>query len=91
MAYIRARQLIDLNRRCLDDLATAVLERETLTREDLDDIFDAHRLKRRLEPDRQARHGNNRRAHLHRDRHIQRRSDGDHVDQLYGRGAADRE
>jgi cell division protease FtsH len=50
MAFIRARQLITLNRRCLDDLASAVLERETLTREDLDDIFAAHKLERRLIP-----------------------------------------
>ena len=30
---------------CLDDLATAALERETLTREELDEIFDAHELR----------------------------------------------
>src|SRR3954454_11439379 len=39
-----------LNRRCLDDLATNALERETLTREDLDEIFDAHDLRRNLIP-----------------------------------------
>jgi ATP-dependent Zn protease len=50
MAYSRARQLISLNRRCLDDLAAAVLERETLTREDLDEIFEAHELTRTLLP-----------------------------------------
>jgi cell division protease FtsH len=54
MAFVRATQLISLNRQCLDDLATAVLERETLTREDLDDIFDAHKLERRLIPDSEA-------------------------------------
>ena len=50
MAYSRARQLISLNRRCIDDLAAAVLERETLTREDLDEIFNAHELTRTLLP-----------------------------------------
>src|SRR5262245_2093142 len=50
MAYARARQLMQLNRDCLDDLATNSLERETLTREDLDEIFDAHQLRRTLVP-----------------------------------------
>ena len=50
MAYARARQLMQLNRRCLDDLAANALERETLTREDLDEIFDAHDLDRTLLP-----------------------------------------
>ncbi len=50
MAYARARQLMQLNRKCLDDLATNALERETLTREDLDDIFDAHDLRKTLVP-----------------------------------------
>jgi cell division protease FtsH len=50
MAYARARQLMQANRRCLDDLATNALERETLTREDLDEIFDAHDLRRTLVP-----------------------------------------
>jgi cell division protease FtsH len=50
MAYARARQLMRLNRQCLDDLATNALERETLTREDLDEIFDAHDLRRTLLP-----------------------------------------
>ncbi len=50
MAYARARQLMQLNRDCLDDLATNALERETLTREDLDEIFDAHDLRRTLLP-----------------------------------------
>jgi cell division protease FtsH len=44
MALSRARRLVAINRRCLDDLAAAVLERETLTREDLDEIFAAHEL-----------------------------------------------
>jgi hypothetical protein len=51
MAYARARQLMSVNRQCLDDLATNALERETLTREDLDEIFDAHDLRRSLVPD----------------------------------------
>jgi cell division protease FtsH len=50
MAYARARQLMTVNRQCLDDLATNALERETLTREDLDEIFDAHDLRRSLLP-----------------------------------------
>lgn len=51
MAFSRARQLLSLNRRCLDNLATNVLERETLTREDLDDIFDANELTTALVPE----------------------------------------
>ena len=43
-AYRRARALLSENRGCLDDLAANALERETLTREDLDDIFGAHEL-----------------------------------------------
>jgi cell division protease FtsH len=54
MAYARARQLMELNRRTLDDLAAAALEHETLTREDLDDIFDAHELRRTLLPETEA-------------------------------------
>src|SRR3954449_8630975 len=50
MAYARARQLMKINRQCLDDLATNALERETLTREDLDEIFAAHDLRRTLLP-----------------------------------------
>jgi cell division protease FtsH len=50
MAYARAHRLMELNRDCLDDLAANALERETLTREDLDDIFDAHELQRTLTP-----------------------------------------
>ena len=44
-AYRRARALLADNRECLDDLATAALERETLTREELDEIFAAHELR----------------------------------------------
>jgi cell division protease FtsH len=51
MAYARARQLMQVNRQCLDDLASNALERETLTREDLDEIFDAHELRRSLVPE----------------------------------------
>jgi cell division protease FtsH len=43
-AYARARDLLRANRKCLDDLAANALERETLTREDLDEIFAAHEL-----------------------------------------------
>ena len=49
IAYSRARRLVERNRRCLDDLAANALERETLTREDLDEIFAAHEL-RRVDP-----------------------------------------
>jgi cell division protease FtsH len=44
-AYRRARGLLHENRKCLDDLAAAALERETLTREELDEIFAAHELR----------------------------------------------
>jgi cell division protease FtsH len=43
-AYRRARALLAANRECLDDLAANALEHETLTREDLDQIFAAHEL-----------------------------------------------
>jgi cell division protease FtsH len=43
-SYRRARALVAANRECLDDLAANALERETLTREDLDEIFAAHEL-----------------------------------------------
>jgi len=43
-AYRRARTLLAAHRECLDDLAANALERETLTREDLDEIFAAHAL-----------------------------------------------
>jgi cell division protease FtsH len=44
-AQRRARALLSANRDCLDDLAANALERETLTREDLDEIFAAHELR----------------------------------------------
>jgi cell division protease FtsH len=44
-AYRRARALLAGNRDCLDDLAANALERETLTREELDEIFAAHELR----------------------------------------------
>jgi cell division protease FtsH len=44
VAYSRARRMVEQNRRCLDDLAASALERETLTRDDLDAIFAAHGL-----------------------------------------------
>ena len=44
-AYRRAGALVAANRECLDDLAANALERETLTREDLDEIFAAHELR----------------------------------------------
>ena len=40
----RARALLSANLEVLDHLAVLALERETLTREDLDDIFEAHEL-----------------------------------------------
>jgi cell division protease FtsH len=43
-AHRRARALLAANRECLDNLAANALERETLTREDLDEIFAAHEL-----------------------------------------------
>jgi cell division protease FtsH len=49
-AYRRARALLAANRGCLDDLAVNALERETLTREDLDEIFAAHELRGLTEP-----------------------------------------
>jgi cell division protease FtsH len=41
-AFRQARALLAGNRECLDHLAAAALERETLTREELDEIFAAH-------------------------------------------------
>jgi cell division protease FtsH len=38
-AYRRSRALLTANRKCLDDLADQALIRETLTREELDEIF----------------------------------------------------
>ena len=43
-SHRRARALLASNRECLDNLAANALERETLTREDLDEIFAAHEL-----------------------------------------------
>jgi cell division protease FtsH len=48
-AYRRARALLGANRTCLDDLAAKALERETLTREELDEIFAAHDLRELVE------------------------------------------
>jgi len=47
-AVSRARAIVSANRRCLDNLTASALERETLTREDLDEIFAANEL---VEPD----------------------------------------
>ncbi|HEX6667748.1 MAG TPA: AAA family ATPase [Solirubrobacterales bacterium] len=44
-AHRRARALLAANRACLDALADAALERETLSREELDAIFAAHELR----------------------------------------------
>ncbi|HKZ14710.1 MAG TPA: AAA family ATPase [Solirubrobacterales bacterium] len=44
-AYRRARALLSANRECLDDLAEQALVRETLTREELDEIFARHILR----------------------------------------------
>ena len=41
-AHRRARRLLADNRKCLDDLAANALERETLSREELLEIFAAH-------------------------------------------------
>jgi cell division protease FtsH len=49
-AYRRARALLSANRGCLDDLAANALDRETLTREELDEIFAAHELHGLTEP-----------------------------------------
>jgi cell division protease FtsH len=49
-AFRRARALIAANRGCLDHLAESALERETLTREELDEIFAAHELRGLAEP-----------------------------------------
>jgi cell division protease FtsH len=43
-AHRRARAIVSTNRRCLDVLAATALERETLTREELDEIFGAQEL-----------------------------------------------
>jgi cell division protease FtsH len=49
-AYRRSRALLAANRTCLEDLAANALERETLTREELDEIFAAHELHALSEP-----------------------------------------
>jgi cell division protease FtsH len=49
-AYRRARALLSANRACLDDLAEKAIERETLTREELDEIFASHQLRGLVEP-----------------------------------------
>jgi cell division protease FtsH len=49
-AHRRARALLSANRECLDALAANALERETLTREELDEIFAAHELRGLVEP-----------------------------------------
>ncbi len=45
-AHRRARALLTENRECLDDLAANALERETLSREDLAEVFAAHATRR---------------------------------------------
>jgi cell division protease FtsH len=49
-AYRRARALLAANRGCLEDLTAKALERETLTREELDEIFASHQLRGLVEP-----------------------------------------
>jgi cell division protease FtsH len=44
-AFRRSRALLTANRETLDDLADTALERETLTREELDEIFARHTLR----------------------------------------------
>jgi cell division protease FtsH len=44
-AFRRARALLTANRACLDDLAETALIRETLTREELDEVFARHTLR----------------------------------------------
>jgi cell division protease FtsH len=44
-AHRRARTLLSANRDCLDDLAETALGRETLTREELDEVFARHTLR----------------------------------------------
>jgi cell division protease FtsH len=41
----RARALLAANRECLEDLAATALERETLSREELDEVFARHELR----------------------------------------------
>ncbi|HWC08944.1 MAG TPA: hypothetical protein VG458_07825, partial [Solirubrobacterales bacterium] len=49
-AYRRARALLTANRECLEALTATALERETLTREELDEVFAAHELHTLAEP-----------------------------------------
>jgi cell division protease FtsH len=49
-AYRRARALLAANRECLDELAEEALERETLSREELEAVFARHRLRGLVEP-----------------------------------------
>ncbi|MGE0066523.1 MAG: hypothetical protein AB7T48_04130, partial [Solirubrobacterales bacterium] len=49
-AQRRARALLAANRACLDAVAAAALERETMSREELDEIFAAHELHALAEP-----------------------------------------
>jgi cell division protease FtsH len=51
-AYRRARALISANLEVVDHLAVLALERETLTREELDEIFAAHELRGLVESSR---------------------------------------
>jgi cell division protease FtsH len=44
-AFRRARALLSANRACLDDLAEQAIVRETLTREELDEIFARHTMR----------------------------------------------
>ncbi|HEY0279082.1 MAG TPA: hypothetical protein VGC32_12515 [Solirubrobacterales bacterium] len=44
-AFRRARALLTANRACLDDLAATALIHETLTREELDEVFARHTLR----------------------------------------------
>ena len=44
-AFRRARALLTANRECLDDLAETALVQETLTREELDQVFARHTLR----------------------------------------------
>ncbi|MBA3866294.1 MAG: ATP-dependent zinc metalloprotease FtsH [Solirubrobacterales bacterium] len=44
-AHRQARALLAANRDCLDDIAGTALERETLSREELDEIFARHELR----------------------------------------------
>jgi cell division protease FtsH len=48
--YRRARALLAANRSCLDELAGQALDRETLSREELDEIFAGFELRTLVEP-----------------------------------------